>query len=865
GEIYEPTISVTRNYYVEAVSPEGCISPTRTAVTVTINSFPGTPITYDGSTCGEGTVELNVAGAPSTGSYRWYLSESGGASFNESESWETPMLSSSTDYFVSIVNDAGCEGEREVVTANVHPIPEQPVGIAGTNCGPGSVELRAESEEDGIVNWYETAYSSISLYQGEAFVTPELEETTPYWVSITNENGCESDRSEVIAQIDLVPSVPIADDVSRCAEGPVTLNATGGIESATYSWYDTDTSQEVLFEGSEATFEVSSTRDYFVSATSPEGCEGLRKQVRVIINPIPSSPTVQGGDLCGSGNILLTAGGAPLGGTYHWYEDQIDADTLKSGKEFNTPELVNTKSYWVSIMTPEGCEGPREMVTAQVNPLPERPNGEDASSCGPGPATLSVSSSVESPVYNWYFEEKGGFPFANGNAYTIGYLTQTTSYWVSVVTAAGCESSREKVTAGFLEVAPVEIGEDTLLCINSGGFDLSEDVPIGGVFIGPGVIDGMFYPTIAGVGTHLITYDLINPVGCFADGQRVVTVISDQSGGENLDIGEPSYPVCLNEGIVDLSIFPNIPGGRWSGPGVTLNSFDPKIAGSGTHSLIYSVDVNGCTAEREKEIIVLEVPEPPNIDQSEVAICLGSEIELNVINPDPDFLYQWNIKGVKASFATGQSVQYSPSDDSSLIVMAENTFGCKSEPSEVDVEIHEIQADFETSRTETKIAERVDYTTNYENASSYLWDFGDELTSREKDPSHYYYEPGSFTVSLLISTEDCEKWIVKEDLIIVLSSEDETILGEEGQPNENIKLYPQPFDHSLTIELYSFKAGIYQFEVYDLSGVSLLVETQKLTGGEARIRIDGSVLSSGVYLCKVSNGENEQWIKAVKR
>ncbi len=865
GEIYEPTVSVTRNYYVEAVSTEGCISPSRTAVTVTINSFPGAPITYDGSTCGDGTVELNVAGAPSSGSYRWYFSESGGSSFNESESWETPVLSSSTNYFVSIVNESGCEGEREVVTADIHPIPQQPIGITGNNCGPGIVELGAESEIDGIFNWYETAYSSISLYQGGLFVTPELEETTPYWVSITDENSCESDRSEVIAQIDLVPSVPIADNVSRCAEGSVTLKAMGGIESATYSWYDTNTSEEVLSEGLETIFEVSSIRDYFVSATSPEGCEGPRKQVRVTINPIPSSPTVKGGDICGSGNILLTAGGAPLGGTYHWYEDQHSADTIKFGNEFITPELVNTKSYWVSILTPEGCEGPREEVTAQVNPLPERPIGEDASSCGPGPATLTVSSPVESPVYNWYFEETGGFPFTNGNSYTIGYLTQTTSYWVSVVTTAGCESSRERVTAEFLEITPIEIGEDTVLCINSGVFDLRKDVPVGGVFTGPGVINGMFYPSIAGVGTHLITYDLINPVGCFADGQRVITIISDKSGGENLDIGEPSYPVCLNDGIIDLTIFPNIPDGRWDGTGVTLNSFDPQAAGSGTHTLIYSVDVNGCTAEREKEFIVLEVPKPPIIDHSEIAICSGGEIELNIINPAPDLIYHWYIKGETTSFATVQSVQYSPSDNSSLIVIAENTFGCKSEPSEVKVEIHEIQADFETSRTETKIAERVDFTTDYENASSHLWDFGDGLTSLEKDPSHYYYEVGNFTVSLVISTEECEKTIVKDDLITVLPSEDETILGAEDKSKGMIKLYPQPFDHSMIIELHVIKPGIYKVEVYDLSGVSMVAEAQQLAKGESRIEIDGSLLSSGVYICKVSNGENEQWIKVVKR
>ncbi len=865
GVIFEPEVSVTRNYYVETISPEGCISPTRTAVTVTIHSFPAAPITYDGSNCGEGTVVLNVAGAPSTGSYRWYLSESGGTSFNETESWETPPLSSSKDYFVSIVNGAGCEGERASVTATIHPIPTQPIGITGNNCGPGSVKLFAESEGEGIFNWYETAFSSTSLNQGATFLTPDHEETTSYWVSLTDESGCESERTEVIAQIDPVPSAPMANDVERCAEGAVILMATGGIESAVYSWYDTNTSEEVLFEGPEATFQVSSTRDYFVSARSQEGCEGPRTQVRATINPIPSGPTVQGGDLCGSGSLLLAAGGAPLSGTYYWYEDQNDTDTIGSGNEFLTPELVNTRSYWVSIVTPEGCEGPREEVAAVVHPLPERPIGEDASSCGPGPATLSVSSSVESPVYNWYFKETGGFPFANGKSYTLGYLTETTSFWTSVVTSAGCESSREKVTAEFLQITPVDIGEDTILCINSGVFDLSKDVPSGGVFTGPGVINGLFYPSIAGVGTHIITYDLINPIGCVADGQRVITVISDQSGGENLDIGEDNYPVCLNEGTIDLTQFPNIQAGIWSGTGVTLNTFDPKVAGVGTTTLTYAVNVNGCTATREKDFVVLEVPETPIIDQSEVAVCAGGEIELKIINHDPGYTYQWSIKRESENFAVGEIIEYSPTDSSPVNVVAESTFGCNSGTTEISVEINEIQANLEVSKTEVEIAERIDFTIDFSDAADYLWDFGDGLTSHEKDPSHYYYEDGTFTVSLTIRTEDCEQIIVKEDLVTVSLPEEETVLGFDVEVKEKIKLYPQPFDNFLTLEINVQKTGSYHFELYDLSGVKRWVQNKYLEAGEESVRINGSELNAGVFMFKVSNNDYEEWFKVVKR
>ena len=54
----------------------------------------------------------------------------------------------------------------------------------GTICGVDTTTLQATYER-GLVRWYETATSTTALGTGNTFVTPEISQTTSYWVSST--------------------------------------------------------------------------------------------------------------------------------------------------------------------------------------------------------------------------------------------------------------------------------------------------------------------------------------------------------------------------------------------------------------------------------------------------------------------------------------------------------------------------------------------------------------------------------------------------------------------------------------------------------------------------------------------------------
>ena len=51
--------------------------------------------------------------------------------------------------------------------------------------------------------------------------------------------------------------------------------------------------------------------------------------------------------------------------------------------------------------------------------------------------------------------------------------------------------------------------------------------------------------------------------------------------------------------------------------------------------------------------------------------------------------------------------------------------------------------------------------------TSYLWDFGDELTSTEIDPTHVYTQPGTYTVTLQVESLFGTHTLILEDYITV--------------------------------------------------------------------------------------------------
>ncbi len=103
----------------------------------------------------------------------------------------------------------------------------------------------------------------------------------------------------------------------------------------------------------------------------------------------------------------------------------------------------------------------------------------------------------------------------------------------------------------------------------------------------------------------------------------------------NINI-QPAGPFCTNSSAVNLQATPS--GGTWSGQGITnstLGTFNPSVAGPGTHTITYSVtNEYGCTGNNTTQITVYARPNINMQPGTNLTICPGDTLQLNA-NPSP--------------------------------------------------------------------------------------------------------------------------------------------------------------------------------------------------------------------------------------
>ncbi len=171
----------------------------------------------------------------------------------------------------------------------------------------------------------------------------------------------------------------------------------------------------------------------------------------------------------------------------------------------------------------------------------------------------------------------------------------------------------------FISVYPlpeVLCPPDISMCLNSPALLLSGGIPAGGTYSGPGVIGNIFDPTLAGTGTHLITYVYTDGNGCSEGCSFNITVLPLP-----VVTCPPDFSLCLDNGVYyleNLAVSPpsSSSSSVFSGPGVTPANpangwydFDPLATGPGNFTITYTyTDVSGCSNSCTFNITVFDLP-----------------------------------------------------------------------------------------------------------------------------------------------------------------------------------------------------------------------------------------------------------------
>ncbi len=276
------SLTATATYHA-AININSCESATRTPVDGTINPIPSSPGAIPNSHCGSGSVTLGATGA-TNGQYRWYATLVGATQISGEVNsvYPTPVISSTTSYFVAI-NDGTCESStRAEVIASINPIPSDPTPplVNGPFCSGSSFTFSTSGASPGEYRWYTvpTGGTPIAGATNDMFTTPLTTELNPpHYVSILI-GGCESDRQSTTAIVTPLPAAPLATNPSPVCPGNGTMIFASGTTDGNYRWYDGPTLMTGEVNGALNVPPLSVTKSYSVSIFDGT-CESIKTNI----------------------------------------------------------------------------------------------------------------------------------------------------------------------------------------------------------------------------------------------------------------------------------------------------------------------------------------------------------------------------------------------------------------------------------------------------------------------------------------------------------------------------------------------------------------------------------------------------------
>lgn len=303
---------------------------------------------------------------------------------------------------------------------------------------------------------------------------------------------------------------------------------------------------------------------------------------------------------------------------WQWYSGSCGGTSEGNGTSISVSPTTTT-TYYVrgegGCVTPGTCE----TVTITVNPLPNPAINSVPDLCEDA-ASITLVGTPVTPAPGTF--SGTGVTGSQFDPATAGTGTHTITY--DFTDGNGCSNSATTdITVNPLPTVSIASVSD--LCENDAIVSLAGS-PSGGTFSGPGVTGTSFDPSMAGAGSHTITYDYTDGNGC----SNSTTTIINVNALPTPSINSVS-DLCETDAAITLVGTPS--GGSFSGPGASGTSFDPSMAGVGSHTISYDyTDGNGCTGTG---FTVINVVTSPSIDAGpDVTICNGDPVTLTANNPD---------------------------------------------------------------------------------------------------------------------------------------------------------------------------------------------------------------------------------------
>jgi PKD repeat protein len=382
----------------------------------------------------------------------------------------------------------------------------------------------------------------------------------------------------------------------------------------------------------------------------------------------------------------------------------------------------------------------------------------------------------------------------------------------------------------------------------------------GGRWTGDGVTNNVFTPARAGVGDHIIRYEITDRNGCSDIDQITITVMPPPTA----EI-KPVKTMFINDPPVELTASP--PGGAWSGDGINSSVFDPSSAGTGEHIITYQTlpDKFGCRGIDTIHIKVVMPPTPIAYFEPDTTGC--SPLSVQFVNKSVGGeSYLWDFGDKTYSSDKNPYHTYFIPGNYIVKLTVTNLSGESTHNGLITV-YQNPTALFNLYPTEIiNNSQVVVFTDQSFYAASFNWDFGDGNSSSEESPWHKYELPGEYYVTLIVTSKDGCVDSMRYDSPVTVDFK----TGEIKFPNAFIWNKSGPTggywtENQLNDNVFRpFFINVidYTLQIFNRWGVLIYTSNDIHKGWDGYFG-DGNLATQGVYVWKVTGqyADGEYFVK----
>ena len=512
-------IAGTTSGNITVTANNSCGNSAPQSIAVNVGSVPpiSSPIAGASSVCAgtSQTYSINpVAGATS---YNWTLP---GGWTGSSTTNNITTTAGSSGGNISVTASFACGVSLpQTLAVSVLSVPVLSGTISGsTNVCSGAQATFSITSVNGATNynWTAPAGWAITNNNNSAVMTAGSASGN---VTINVDNACGvSNTLQLAVTVSSTPAQPgaISGSQSVCSGSTNTYSIATVSGASSYTWNLpagwTGTSNSNTINA------IAGTTSGNITVTANNSCGNSAPQIiNISSSSIPAVPSIISGlpVVCENATEVYTVIADPSVSDYIW---SIPASWLGSSSSNSINLTVGNSGGQLAVSASNSCgTSSSQVLTIQVTNLPASPNSIIGSSelCA-GNTSYSIPLVTGATSYEWILPS-GWSGSSVTNNINVNASAGTGSIVVSALNTCGSSTPQSlNVTIHALPNVALDLSPINIQCVTASSVQLIGGTPLGGSYAGNTVGAGIFNPSLAGVGNHVIQYSFVDSNSCSA-------------------------------------------------------------------------------------------------------------------------------------------------------------------------------------------------------------------------------------------------------------------------------------------------------------------------------------------------------------